>query len=478
MLTDDLYANAEAGGSRAALVHGDEQLTWGELLEQVERLAHGLTASGIAPGDPVALLPPNSPAFVVSFLAITAIGAVVVPLNPQFKPDELGFYFRNSGVRAVIADEAGIAVAERLVARGVPLIATRSLGGLMAERPGERLPTRAASEDYVYQYSSGSTGRPKRVARTHGQCWAEAESYRVSIGVSPHDTLFCAVPLFHTYGMGNCLTTSVRAGATLVIMEDPNPFVLNRGRALRLLERHRATIFPGVPFQFRLLAEAAETADLSSVRTCFSAGTALPGEAFVGFHERYGIAVRQLYGSTETGVMTINLDPDPLATRASVGTPVPGVELAIVDGEVTVRGPAIAHGYADADEASRAAFRDGRYFTGDLGRVDAAGRLFITGRKKLFIEVAGHKVDPLEVQDVLEAHPSIREAVVVGVKGKVEGEEVVKAAIVPADGCEQREVIAFCQARLASFKVPQILEFREEIPKSPLGKTLRKYLVQ
>jgi long-chain acyl-CoA synthetase len=176
--------------------------------------------------------------------------------------------------------------------------------------------------------------------------------------------------------------------------------------------------------------------------------------------------------------MTINFDPDPLATRASVGTPVPGVELAIVDGEVTVRGPAIAHGYADADAASRAAFRDGRYFTGDLGRVDAAGRLFITGRKKLFIEVAGHKVDPLEVQDVLEAHPRIREAVVVGVKGKVEGEEVVKAAIVPADGCEQREVIAFCQARLANFKVPQILEFREEIPKSPLGKTLRKYLVQ
>jgi long-chain acyl-CoA synthetase len=478
MLTDDLYANAEAGGSRAALVYGDEQLTWAELLDQVERLAHGLAASGIAAGDPVALLPPNSPAFVVSFLAITGMGAVVVPLNSQFKPDELGFYFRNSGVRAVIADQAGIAVAEHVVEPGVQLIAARSLAGLMSEHPGERLPTRAAGEAYVYQYSSGSTGRPKRVARTHGQCWAEAESYRVSIGIGAYDALFCAVPLFHTYGMGNCLTTSVRTGATLVIMEDPNPFVLNRGRALRLLERHGATIFPGVPFQFRLLAEAAETADLSSLRACFSAGTALPGEAFVGFHARYGLAVRQLYGSTETGVMTINLDPDPVATRASVGTPVPGVELAIVDGEVAVRGPAVADGYAEADEASRAAFRDGWYFTGDLGGVDAAGRLFITGRKKHFIEVAGHKVDPLEVQDVLEAHPKVREAVVVGVKGKVAGEEIIKAAVVPADGCEQREVIAFCQERLANFKVPQIVEFREEIPKSPLGKTLRKYLVQ
>src|SRR4051794_938442 len=485
MLTEDLYAKPEARGSGAPLAYGEEQLTWAELLDQGERLAHGLTASGVQTGDAVALVLPTSPAFVVGFLAITGIGAVVVPLNSQFKPDELGFYFRNSRVRAVIADEAGIAASEHVVERGVQLIppgrgGRRPLSSarLTAEHPGERLSPRAASEDYVYQYSSGSTGRPKRVARTHGQCWAEAESYRVSIGVTAHDRLFCAVPLFHTYGMGNCLITSVRTGATLVIMEDPNPFILNRGRALRVLERHRATIFPGVPFNFRLLAEAAESADLSSLRACFSAGTALPREAFLGFHERYGIAVRQLYGSTETGVMTINLDPDPVATRASVGTPVPGVELAIVDGEVAVRGPGIAHGYAEADEASRAAFRDGRYFTGDLGRLDAAGRLFITGRKKLFIEVAGHKVDPLEVQDVLEAHPGIREAVVVGVKGKVEGEEVVKAAIVPADDCEQREVIAFCQARLASFKVPQILEFREEIPKSPLGKTLRKYLVQ
>jgi long-chain acyl-CoA synthetase len=496
MLTDDLYANAESRGSQPALVCGDEQLTWAELLDQVERLAHGLTTSGIEAGDAVALLLPNSPGFVVSFLAITGIGAVVVPLNSQFKQEELGFCFRNSGVRAVIADEAGIAVAEHVVERGVSLIATGpqrrrslSLTRLISHHPGERLRAPAASEDYVYQYSSGSTGRPKRVARTHGQCWDEAESYRVSIDVSVDDRLFCAVPLFHTYGMGNCLTTSVRAGATLVIMEEPNPFLLNRGRALGLLERHRATIFPGVPFNFRLLADAAETADLSSLRACFSAGTALPREAFLGFYERYGIAVRQLYGSTETGVMTINLDPDPVATRASVGTPVPGVEVAIMDdtglpvaedeeGEVAVRGPAIAHGYADADDVSRAAFRDGRYFTGDIGRVDREGRVFITGRKKLFIEVAGHKVDPLEVQDVLEAHPKIREAVVVGVEGKVEGEEMVKAAIVPVDGCERREVIAFCQERLANFKVPQIVEFRDEIPKSPLGKTLRKYLVQ
>jgi len=187
--------------------------------------------------------------------------------------------------------------------------------------------------------------------------------------------------------------------------------------------------------------------------------------------------------------MTINVDPDPVATSASVGTAVPGVEIVALgdsgdrvaageEGELAVRGPAVARGYAGMDELSRESFRDGWYFTGDLGRIDAEGRVFITGRKKLFIEVAGHKVDPIEVEDVLAAHPNVREAVVVGIHGRVAGEEVVKAAIVPDGDCEPREVIAFCQARLANFKVPQIVELREEIPKSPLGKILRKYLIE
>jgi long-chain acyl-CoA synthetase len=499
LLTEDLYANAEARPGQAAVICGDQRLTNAELLECVERLAQGLAVGGVGAGDPVALLLPNSPEWVVSLLAVTALGAVAVPLNPHFKQDELEFYFRNSGVRAAIADDARLAVAERIAQRcerELPLITTgperpgvRSVDRLIAEHPGERLPPRAPDEDYVYLYSSGSTGRSKRVARTHGHWWAEAESYRTSIGIGADDVIFCAIPLFHTYGMGFCLATWLRTGAALVIMSEPNPFMLSRARALQLLAEHHVTLFPGVPFNFRLLAEADAGADLSSLRACFSAGTALPSEAFAAFFARYGIAVRQLYGSTETGVMTVNVDPDPVATSASVGTPVPGVEVAALDesgdpvpvgeeGELVVRGPAVARGYADRVEGARGSFRDGRYFTGDLGRVDAVGRVFITGRKKLYIEVGGHKVDPLEVEDVLTAHPKVREAVVVGVKSSVAGEEIVKAAVVPGTACEERELIGFCQQRLANFKVPQIVEFREEIPKSPLGKTLRKYLVQ
>jgi long-chain acyl-CoA synthetase len=499
MLIDDLYTNAEARGPQAAVICDEERLSHAELLERVERLAQALAADGIGPGDAVALLLPNSPAWVVSLLAVTGLGAVAVPLNPAFKPEEIEFYFGNSGVRAVIADEERLVVAERIAQRRddpLSLITTGperagvpSLERLIEAHAGERLPARDPGEDFVYLYSSGSTGRPKRVARTHGQWWTEAESYRMSVGIDAGDTLFCAIPLFHTYGMGICLATWIRTGATLVIMSDPNPFILHRARALELLERHRVTLFPGVPFNFRLLAEAETAADLSSIRASFSAGSPLPADAFHAFYKRYGIAVRQLWGSTETGVMTINVDRDPFATSASVGTPVPGMEVVALDeagapvapgetGELVVSGPAVARGYADATEANRESFRDGRYFTGDLGRLDTEGRVFITGRKKLFIEVRGYKVDPVEVEDVLVTHPKVREVVVVGVKGRVEGEEIVKAAVVPTNGCDERELIGFCKERLAHFKVPQIVEFRDEIPKSPLGKILRKYLIQ
>ena len=204
---------------------------------------------------------PNGPAFVTAFLAITGLGAIVVPLNRQFKVDELAFCLKACGAREAIADEEEI---ERLI----------------EGHPRKPIDPRLPEETLVYQFSSGSTGRPKRLARTHGQLWAEAESYT---WITSEDRLFCAIPLFHTYGMGCCLVAAPRNGAALVFLDEHHPFQLSRGRALDLLERERVTVFPGVPFQFRLLADAPGDADLSSLRLCFSAGTALPRAAFDAF---------------------------------------------------------------------------------------------------------------------------------------------------------------------------------------------------
>jgi long-chain acyl-CoA synthetase len=324
----------------------------------------------------------------------------------------------------------------------------------------------------MQQFSSGSTGRPKRLCRTHGQCTAEANSYT---WVEPEDRVFCAVPLFHTYGLGCCMLAALRNAATLVVMDEPNPFLLHRARALALLEHEAITVYPGVPFQFRLLAEAPEAADLSALRLAFSAGTALEPAIFDAFRERFGVPIRQLYGCTEAGTLTVNLDPDPVATAGSVGRPAGEVHVDVADGEVVVSSPALTDGYADMPELNREAFRHGWFRTGDLGRLDPSGRLYLTGRRKQLIEVGGYKVDPLEVQDVLCAHPQVRDAVVVGVPAGAG--EAVKAVVVPGAALSDRELLRYCREHLAGFKVPQIVERRAEIPKSPLGKVLRKYLV-
>lgn len=496
LIMERVYAQAAERPNHVALVHGDERIAWGELVERIERLAHGLAERGVGGGDAVGLVLRDDPWFVTCFHAVTALGGIVVPVNPGFKQTELDFCFRSTNVRAIVSDERTAGVCERIAAgfdEPVEVITTTAAHGqaltleeLIERGLPERLAPRDPDEVFVYQFSSGSTGRPKRVPRTHAQIAAEADLYG-QLDVSAEDKVFSAIPLFHTWGMGACLLAPTTWGATVVILEDPNPFLLKRHRALELIERERCTVFPGVPFHFQLMAEAPNSADLSSLRLCFSAGTALARESFDAFGEKFGVLVRQLYGSTETGFLAANLDADPVATFASVGRPVGEVDFAIVDegelvptgddGEVTVASPAMTSGYSDLPEVNAVAFAGGRFQTGDLGRLDAEGRLTITGRKKLLIEVGGYKVDPIEVEDVVTAHPKIAEAVVVGVPGKGPGEEVVKAVVVPNEELGERELVDFCRERLANYKVPQLVELRDEIPKSPLGKILRKYLV-
>jgi long-chain acyl-CoA synthetase len=474
MLIDVLYASARAHPRATAVVHGPERSSYAELADRVERLAHGLAGRGVRDGHAVALMLANGLDYVTSFFAVTGLGAVVVPLNPQFKRAELEFCFRSCGVRAVICDDDCRALCERIAgAWEYPIQVEISPRALIEANAPFALATRGPDEDLMQQFSSGSTGRPKRLARTHGEVCAEARAYT---WIGPEDRILCAVPLFHTYGLGCCLLAAVQNAATLVLMEEPHPFLLTRGRALDLLEREAITVFPGVPLNFRLLAEAGRDADLSALRLCFSAGTALERPAFDAFLHRFGVPVRQLYGCTEAGTLTANLDPDAVTTFESVGRPVGEVQVEIVDGEVVVAGPALTRGYRDAGARDDEAFRRGWFYSGDLGRLDDGGRLVITGRKKLLIEVAGHKVDPVEVEDVVISHPRVRDAVVLGVAGGLAGEQAVKAVIVPDGALTERELIRFCQERLAAFKVPQIVERRDELPKSPLGKVLRKYL--
>jgi long-chain acyl-CoA synthetase len=499
LLTDFLDANAERLGNRTALVHGSTRIGHAELRDRVLALARGLVAAGLEPGDSVLLALPNGPEFVQAFLAAGAAGGAAMLLDPQSKESELGYALRDCEPAVVVTDARMAArcreVASELGRRpviaslGEPPEGAVGLAELTALGDGAALPQQSPDEPVLYQFSSGSTGRPKRVGRTRRHLWTETLMLRDCLALSEEDAILCAIPLYHAYGLGSCVQAALGSGATLVIQESPQPFALKRGQTLELIEREHVTIFPAVPYMVELLAEAPFEADLSGLRYCYTAGAALSAAAFEAFDARFGVPVRQMYGCTESPSITLNLDEDPRPTAGSVGSALGDVHVAAygddgeelppgVTGEVGVISPVAAAGYVSGARPDQSTFRDGKIFPGDLGVVDEDGRLTLVGRTKTLIDVRGRKVDPLEVEDVLVGHAAVEEAVVVGDRLGASQVEVIKAAVVVSEPCSERELIRYCKERLAPYKVPQVIEFRDAIPRSPIGKVLRKELIE
>jgi long-chain acyl-CoA synthetase len=507
MLGDLIHTTSNLYPEHTAVVDGARSINYAQLHALIAALSHNLIDSGVQPSDRVAIILPNCLEFVVGFYATVSIDAISLPLNPLLKKDELAYYLKDSAVKLVLTttaclDKCQAAIADLNAPITVILIDAaldqHNLASISNNHPAGAPSTPGSRSDQpaVIQYSSGSTGRPKQVARTHQNLCAEADNFTATVNVTRNDVILCIVPLFHAHGLGNCLLAASSAGATLVILEQSSldgnlhdvPFVARCPRVFELIERHGVTIIPGVPYIFSALATAQLEHEpaLASVRLCFSAGNFLGQDVFDRFLDRFGIPVKQLYGCTEAGSVTINLEDEP-GLAACVGKPIRNVTIHLLDehqnllppeqtGEIAIRSPMLTRGYTGLEELNREVFRAGFYHTGDLGRLDAAGRLYITGRKKIFIDVGGRKVDPLEIEDVLLSHPKVREAVVVGIK-PVYGGEIIKAVVVQAGGCTQGELLLHCREKLADFKVPRIVEFRAEIPKSPLGKILRKNLV-
>jgi long-chain acyl-CoA synthetase len=304
------------------------------------------------------------------------------------------------------------------------------------------------------------------------------------LALSSRDRVLCAVPLFHAHGFCNALLAALLSGATLILA----PGEFNPRATLKLLSEHAVSIFPAVPFMFQLMSDTALDApvDVSALRWTISAGAALPETVAASFEARFGRRIAQLYGTTETGAISVQTAP--AVSAVSVGQPLPGTRIEIrdeqgaplpsgQDGEIWVAAATAATSYDDLPEQTAQCFKASWFFTGDLGHLDERRDLFITGRKKLLINVAGFKVDPLEVEAVLTRHPAVSEAVVVGMSQGALGEKI-KAVLVLREGqaCSEREVSAFVAERLADYKVPKWVEFVSEIPRSPLGKVLRKYL--
>ncbi|HEY7535385.1 MAG TPA: class I adenylate-forming enzyme family protein [Thermodesulfobacteriota bacterium] len=473
--------------NKTAVVDIDRRVTYGTLGFMVRSLASFLISKGIRHGDRVAILLPNSIEFITSFFSIASLGAVSLPLNTAYKQEECRFYVSDSQIKLLITEEKLKSIAENAtVGLDVSVVvikgSKRDWSFVRDENLGSFIASIKSSDEALYLYSTGSTGRPKRVLRTHFNLIVLADNHTETVGSTEKDRILFVVPLAHTYGFGNFIS-AVKSGASIYVLEE-----FNRNKVADLIERESISVFPAVPFILNVMAETFSTKsrDFSSLKLVISAGAPLSRQTFFKFHERFGVYPRQLYGSTETGVISINLSEDIENNFDSVGRPIKNVEVKVFRedgseanvnevGEIAVKSPSMTTGYYGLPELTKRVFKNGYYFTEDLGRIDNKGYIYIIGRKKLFINVAGNKVDPTEIENFLMTHPKIKEVVVLGSQDNY-GNESVKAVIVPKEDIDIKEIYNYCKDRVADFKVPRVIELRKEIPKSPTGKVLREYL--
>jgi acyl-coenzyme A synthetase/AMP-(fatty) acid ligase/3-oxoacyl-(acyl-carrier-protein) synthase/NADPH:quinone reductase-like Zn-dependent oxidoreductase/aryl carrier-like protein len=506
MLYGLLHRAACAAPDRTALVYGASRISYRRLLRGVEGFSAELATGGLAAPACVSLVLGNTPLFVVAFFAAARRGCVVLPLSPQLADDALARSFADARPRLVVTTRGEAERCRKALARCeldavVRVVSDVALpdADVDLDAPDEpaRTPFRGRA---LYLYTSGSEGTRKRICRTQENLFFESLNFVSSAGLGAEDTVGCLVPLYHSYGLGNGLLAAVGAGATLVLLapreEDGEavelPFAARCGETLALLEREGVRVLAAVAHQYEALAqlpvEPGTPATLPALRWCLSSGNRLPLEVYQRFHERFGIPIRQLYGSTETGSIAANLCTGAAFRPDEVGACLANVKVTIVDeqgqelppgavGAVLVSSPVLPpDGYDGNPEATRAAFSGGAYRTGDLGCLSPEGLLRIVGRKQTFIDTGGYKVDPRSVEAVLLEHPQVREAAVIGIQAPGAG-QVVKAVIVPREGCDEATLVRHCQQRLAAYEVPRIFDFRDALPRSPLGKLLKEELL-
>ena len=477
MLTGMLHRSVAQDPSKTALIQGDRRVGYDELENYAACLAGALKECGVGHGDIVAVWLPNGPEFVIALFAVARAGAIMLPVYPASTAEELRRILCDKRARLFLTDLVR-APLSREIAPDVPVLIAQE--GIDSGRPL----TSDAEYDgpALYLYTSGSTDSFKRLCCTQKNLFFEARNFVGATRMSAEDTILCSVPLHHSYGLGNCLLDAAYLGATLVFEPDASaPFAARHETLLELLRKERVRVFPGVPFQYEVLASSdADVAEaFHGVRWCLSSGDVLPQRTFDRFLRRCGHPIRSLYGSTEAGSIALDCGAAENVRFGSLGMPLDNVtiELRGEAGEIWVKSPTIPPGgYENRPDLNTAVFRDGFYNTGDFGRLDERGHLVLSGRKQSFVDVGGYKVDLAEVEEVLNSHPMVREAAAVRVEVPHLG-GIIKAVAAARDGCRERDILEHCRSHLAAFKVPRLVEFREMLPRSPIGKVLRSELV-
>ncbi len=506
--------------NRAALVYYDgegtqelSRMTYQELDEASDRFAAALAGLGIAKGGRVAYFMQNCPALVVGFYGILKAGAVIVPCNPMYREQELAHQLQDSGAKAIVCDADQYPVVQGAlsettlehvivtgVAPGVPedsgkvlsmeaLIESQSL-----PESGLRSPEMSPHRDLALLcYTGGTTGTPKGAMLSHYNMVANTLQFRRWFDYEEgNETFITALPLFHIGGIAGAMNVPLASGATIVLFRR-----FNANGVLRAIQDYRATRFLGVPTMYLAILNLAEASDydLSSLRPSRTSAAPLPAAVKEAFDKLVGHEVLiEGYGLTETSPLT-HANPVQRAKAGSIGVPLPDTGARIVDaddglevlpvgeiGELILSGPQVMAGYWNKPAETAEVLQDGWLYTGDLAHMDEDGYFHIVDRKKDVINAAGFKVWPREVEEALYNHPQVRGAAVTGVPDDYRG-ETVKAVVVLKEGhglgpddAAQQEIIAHCRRELAAYKVPRIVELRDQLPVSAAGKVLRRVI--
>ena len=469
-LWDAFQARTGSLGEQVAVETPGVELGFGELWTQADRLATRFLESGVREGGVAGLALGNSPLFPAAFLALCRLDATVALLPPQYGRTELRAIANRVGLSSIVAEAEG----GPRIAAAIPIASASTADGLRVLVPS--VDVRPASRDEaLLKFSSGSTAEPKGIALSADNLLAEAENVTTTLELGQGDRILSGVPLFHSYGFDLGVLPTLYAGATL-LLEDA--FVPRR--TLRRLA-YRVTAFLGVPAQYRafLTTQIDKVPDLSGVRWLLSCTAPLAPETVTEFMDRFGAPICQHYGSSETGAVTTHLPAEVPARPASVGRPMSGVEVSLVEegrpvppgseGEVVVASDAVARGYALGAPDGLSPLGGGTFRTGDIGRMDSDGFLTVVGRRDAMINVGGLKVSPVEVAATLERHPAVREAAVLGFPDGRD-DEVVYAVVSLSEPVGEVELVAFCHDNLAAHKVPRRIEIRDELPRTASGK--------
>ncbi|MCW3038341.1 MAG: Long-chain-fatty-acid--CoA ligase [Solirubrobacterales bacterium] len=483
-LSDSAARNPE----HPALKLDDAVLTYGQLDELTQRVAGLLAAKGIAAGDRVGVMLPNVPHFAIAYYGILRAGGVVVPMNVLLKGRETSFYLKDPGAKAVFAWE-GFADAARVGAdeAGAECIVVEPTGffALLQEfEPANATPVERADDDTaVILYTSGTTGTPKGAELTHSNMRRNAEIARSLFDLGDDAVVLGALPLFHSFGQTCGLNATIAAGGLLTLIPRFEP-----GKALAIIARDKVNVFEGVPTMYGAMLHHpdAKTADTSTLKVCASGGSALPVEAMKAFEDHFNCKILEGYGLSETSPVASFNHPDRERKAGSIGTPIDGVQMKVVDdageevptgevGEIAIKGHNVMKGYWNREEATAEAIKDGWFFSGDMAKVDEDGYFFIVDRKKDLIIRGGYNVYPREIEEVLYEHPAVREAAVVAMPHPDLGEEV-GAAVALKEGSEAtpEELQGFVKEQVAAYKYPRLVWLVDELPKGPTGKILKR----